>query len=157
MFEKLLSKSSLFILSIFTIGLFLIVSIFAQQSAEQEKELTFCKVRDWKCAKKISVLCDCEKNPLYLTSEIMRKNIVHKTDINRPSVLGKNNIYGILTAKVLVDEKGKIICLEILESHPLAKTPAEHALRQWELKPFEYNEKPVSVVGYLSVEYDFRL
>jgi hypothetical protein len=92
---------------------------------------------------------------VWLTSEELLNRVVESEPIERPGPLGKNNLRGVVTIRILINKQGKIVCAQGVDGHPVAIGAAIHSLRRWTFKAFTLSGKRKSVVGVLDLPYDF--
>jgi len=81
--------------------------------------------------------------------------IIEREAIERPGLLGKNSLRGIVSIRILINKQGKVICAQGVDGHPMAIGAAIHSLRRWTFKPFIVSGEQKSVVGVLDLSYDF--
>jgi len=108
------------------------------------------------CSNKTEILCDSQGNPYWLNSNQIMLLVLKKTKIKTPGTLGKNSLHGLVTVKILIDENGKAICLRGFKGHPIAKAAVVSTLSKWKFKSYKINGQSISVVGLLTLPYDFR-
>lgn len=81
--------------------------------------------------------------------------VLEKQPVERPGPLGKNNLQGVVRLRILINNRGRVICAQGVDGHPLAIGPAIHSVRRWTFKAFMVNGKRKSVAGVLELPYDF--
>lgn len=92
---------------------------------------------------------------IFSSEQLMTR--VHKIEpIERPWNLKRNNIFGTAVVDVVVNEKGRLSCIQPVEGHPLAMSAIVRSLRKWEFKVFCSARLKWSMVGRLKIPYDFR-
>lgn len=96
------------------------------------------------------------ENPVRLNSEDLMSLVLEKTPLNSPSLLGRNNIHGIVEVEVLINKDGKVHCVLGRSGHPLARDSAVRSVSRWGFKPYVIKNKAKSVIGILALPYDFR-
>ena len=135
--------------------LLLIVCLFFDVPAQgQGRNICMAEFPD--CDKRVKVLCGLDGKPLLLNSGRVHRLIVTKTSITPPGTLGHTNLKGSVTVSILLDEKGKILCIRALRGHPIAQNSVVASIYKWKFKPYKYKSKSVPVAGVLTVNYDFR-
>jgi TonB family protein len=105
---------------------------------------------------KVKVLCNSGGKPYLLRSSQVQRLITRRTSIKPPGSLEKNNLRGTVTVNILIDEKGKVICIKAVKGHPIAQSSVVASIYNWKFKPYKFKGKPISVFGVLTVSYDFR-
>jgi TonB family protein len=58
--------------------------------------------------------------------------------------------------EALIDEEGTITNLKVLDGHPLLKTAAYDAVKQWRYMPTMVGGEPVQVLAIVTVIFRFR-
>jgi len=113
--------------------------------------------KNWSCLKRKDLLRDKEGRPVWLTSEELMDRVLEKAPVERPGPLGKNNLQGVVRLRILINNRGKVICAQEVDGHPIAIGPAIHSVRRWTFKAFTVNGKRKSVAGVLDLPYDFGI
>lgn len=72
-----------------------------------------------------------------------------------PAIARSQNLNGMVTVEIVVDESGRVISATAVSGHPLLQQAAVDAARRARFLPTLSNGKPVRVTGRL--EYDFAL
>ena len=83
------------------------------------------------------------------------ERVINKQPVDRPGALGANNLRGTVTIRVVINKNGKVICTRGVEGNPLGIASAERSLRKWTFRPYVSGGKRKSIVGTLSISYDF--
>ena len=109
----------------------------------------------WSCLKRQDILRDKNKHIRWFSSTEMMKSIIDKQSVERPGSLGKNKIRGVAIIQVVVDKTGKVICTRSITGNPIGITAALTSLRTWIFRPYIVDGRPKSIVGTLSIPYDF--
>lgn len=94
---------------------------------------------------------------MWLTSAELLDRVLKKEPVERPGPLGKNNLRGVVRLRILINNRGEVICAQGVDGHPLAIGPAIHSVRRWTFKAFMVNGKRKSVAGVLDLPYDFSI
>jgi TonB family protein len=63
---------------------------------------------------------------------------------------------GTVGVRIVVDEGGKVIAAQADGGHPLLRTAAVQAAREWQFTPARLDGKPVKFVGRLSFTFNLR-
>lgn len=140
----------------FPVWSIILLNSAATNGQNQEQSRTNeCFAKERKCAPGKKVFCNAKGRSHWLTSKQMMKLVIEKKPISSGTI-GKNNLQGTVTMKVLLDSNGDVLCVEAIKGHPIAKTLAVSAIHQWKFKAYKVKGKSVSVVGFLVVPYDLR-
>ena len=115
-----------------------------------------CPTEKRSCVKTEDLLLDSEGCPVRLTSAEMMSRATAKSPINRPGLLGRNNINGSVEVEVVSDKRGKVRCARVLSGHPLAHAAAVQSVTRWSFKPYTVVGKRKAVAGVLNIPFDFR-
>ena len=116
----------------------------------------FRSLENWECVKRKLFLRDEKGDPSWLTSKMLLASVIERVPLRPPLLLGKNDLYGKVTVQLLVGKDGKVRCVRGVEGSPMAISSAVNAVSKWVFKPHEVKGKPVSVLGWVTVSYDFR-
>ena len=111
--------------------------------------------KNWSCLKRKDLLRDKEGRTVWQTSETLMDHVLEREPIERPGPLGKNKLRGVVTIRIVINNKGKVICAQGVAGHPMAIGPAIHSVRKWTFKVFTTGGKRKSTVGVLDLPYDF--
>lgn len=90
-----------------------------------------------------------------LKSEELMERVIEKHPIQRPGVLGRNRLSGLVNIQVVIDKNGKVICSRGIEGHAIGIASAIRSLSKWVFRPYVFQGKRRSIAGTLSLEYDF--
>jgi TonB family protein len=63
-----------------------------------------------------------------------------------------NDTRGVLVLDVWIDERGQVVCLEVLQSIPLNDQAAIDAVRQWTFTPATAGGRPIAVIQQVRVQ-----
>lgn len=108
-----------------------------------------------RCLKRRDILRNSNGQIRWFSSAELMDRVIKKQPIERPSVLGKNNLRGIVAIQVVIDKNGRVICTNGVEGHPLGIASAIRSLREWTFKPYISKGKRKSIVGTLFIPYNF--
>jgi hypothetical protein len=111
--------------------------------------------KNWSCLNRKDLLRDKDGSPVWLTSEELMDRVLEKQPVERPGPLGKNNLQGVVRLRILINNRGKVICAQGVDGHPIAIGPAIHSVRRWTFKALRVNGKRKSVAGVLELPYEF--
>ena len=142
--------------TLFAIALVVLLSFLVERSANSQASVPDKSAdKNWSCLKRKDLLRDKQGRPVWLTSEELMDRIIEREAIERPGLLGKNSLRGIVSIRILINKQGKVICAQGVDGHPMAIGAAIHSLRRWTFKPFIVSGEQKSVVGVLDLSYDF--
>ena len=113
------------------------------------------KVNSSPCLKERDLLRNSSGHPRWFSSSELMERVIDKQPVERPGVLGKNNLRGVVTIQVVIDKNGKVICAHGQEGNPIGLASAIRSLRKWTFKPYVSNGKRKSIIGVLSIPYNF--
>jgi hypothetical protein len=141
---------------LFAVALVMLFSFFVGQSARCQSPVSGATSEtNWSCLERKDLLRDQKGHPVWLTSEELMHRVIERASIERPGPLGKNELEGVVSIRILINKHGKVICAQGIDGHPLAISAAMRSLREWTFKPFTLNRKRKAVVGILNLRYDF--
>lgn len=141
---------------LFAMALVLLLTFLVEQSAFSQAAVPDTSAdKKWTCLKRKDLLRDKQGHPVWLTSEELMDRVLEREPIQRPGPLGKNNLRGVVSVRILINKHGKVICAQGVGGHPMAIGPAIRSLRKWTFKAFTVSGKRKSVVGVLDLPYDF--
>jgi len=125
--------------------------LFARQIRHPLRSL-----RDWPCVKSKHFLRDSRGNPVWLTSSQLLQRAITQQSPDRPALLGKSALHGEVTVQVLIGKDGSVECARGVRGNALAISSAVYSIPKWTFKPYAVNGASKSVLGLLTVPYDFR-
>lgn len=125
------------------------------RSSKRQSTPDASQVSRWHCLKRRDILRNSSGHLRWFSSSELMERVIDKQPVERPGVLGKNNLRGVVTIQVVIDKNGKVICTRGVEGHPLGIASAIRSLRKWTFRPYVSNGKRKSMVGILSIPYDF--
>lgn len=111
---------------------------------------------NWSCVKDEPFLRDDKGQAVWFDSDTLQKFVIKQTSIRPPGSLGKNNLYGKVTLQLLIGKNGRPHCVRGIEGHPMAISAAAEAVSKWIFKPYKIKGKTVPILGWVTIEYDFR-
>lgn len=137
------------------VGILIFIAIVLQCSLAQSHLKDGGIPKSWACLKRTDLLRDSHGQPVWLASSDLMERVLEKLPIKRPGPLGKNKLQGVVSIEVVINKRGKVICARGAEGHPIAIGAAIDSVRKWTFKPYDVSGKAKSVVGVLTVPYDF--
>ncbi len=108
-----------------------------------------------RCLKRRDILRNSNGQIRWFSSAELMDRVIKKQPVERPSVLGKNNLRGVVAIQVVIDRNGRVICTNGVEGHPLGIASAIRSLREWTFKPYISKGKRKSIAGTLFIPYNF--
>jgi hypothetical protein len=140
----------------FVVVLVFLLSLLVEQSAFSQTTVPYKSTdTNWSCLKRKDLLRDKQGRPVWLTSEELMDRVIEREAIERPGPLGKNNLRGVVSIRIVINKHGKVICAQGVDGHGMAIGAAIHSLRRWTFKAFMLTGKRKSVVGVVNLPYDF--
>jgi hypothetical protein len=133
---------------------FLVFSLLIGNSFGEIRSLNQTGDKGAQCSKRHKVLHGPGR-PVRLASSDLMDRVVEKRPVERPGLLGKNNLRGVVSIEVLINKQGRVVCAHGVEGHPIAIGPAIRSVREWTFKPYFIGRKPKSVAGVLTIPYNF--
>jgi hypothetical protein len=124
-------------------------------SPKQQATSDASQVSSWQCLKGRDILRNSKGQPRWFSSTELMDRVIEKQPVERPGVLGKNQLRGVVTIQVVIDKNGKVVCTRGVEGHPLGIASAIRSLCGWTFRPYISNGKRKSIVGVLSIPYNF--
>ncbi len=127
-----------------------------ERSFGQSATQSVYSIKGWSCVKGKDYLRDNQGRPVWLNSSALLERVIDKQPVKRPALLGKNNLQGDVIVQVLINKDGKVECARGVKGHPLAISSAIDSVPKWVFKPYAVNNEPKSILGILTIAYDFR-
>lgn len=88
--------------------------------------------------------------PVIISAQDFYRNAIHRVT---PKVPSSCRCEGVVTARLLVDEKGEVSCLQPGQAHPLLVLSVVEAMRQWRFDPLQRRGKLVPFIGQVTVRF----
>jgi len=88
-------------------------------------------------------------------SEVQRPTKVRDVAPLYPELARRTGVEGVVTIECSIDTEGRVVDARVLGGHPLLRSAALEAVRQWRYTPTRLNGVPVAVI--MSVTVQFRL
>ena len=142
-------RNRLIVTSFFLVPLLIGSAVPQVRSPEQTNE------KSTPCFKRNGASRARRSRPVLLASSELMDRVIQRRPIERPGLLGKNSLRGVVNIEVLISKQGKVICARGVNGHPLAIAAAVRSLRQWTFRPYAIGHKTTSVAGVLSIPFDF--
>ena len=120
----------------FAVVLVFLLSLLVEQSAFSQTTVPYKSTKNWSCLKRKDLLRDKQGRPVRLTSEELLDRDIEREPIERPGPLGKNNLRGVVSIRIVINKHGKVICAQGVDGHPMAIGAAIYSLRRLTFKAF---------------------
>jgi len=114
--------------------------------------LTFSGVPD-PCKSDGPLLTDEVGKPIWLTPSELIKSAAHCVAPHMPPLTRQAEIDGYVYVDILVDEKGHVACVRLINGHPLLASSAIDAARSWVFQPKKQKGQGVSFYGHLRFHF----
>ncbi len=98
---------------------------------------------------------DKEGAPVRLQAQRILKLVTKQTPLAPPGMLGRNNMHGLVTVEICVDQNGALLEVRAVSGHPFAITSAMESVPHWSFKPYKSGGKVKCAIGTLTLKYDF--
>lgn len=83
----------------------------------------------------------------------LQGTVVKRVDPIYPEIAKAANASGNVVVEIVVDEAGKVVSARALNGHPLLRSAAVDAARQWQFTPTQLSGEPVNVIGTLTFNF----
>ena len=94
------------------------------------------------------------KGPIRVGGAIQASKLVHSVEPVYPELTHLMRVTGLVILEALVSEAGEVQDVKVLRGHPLLNTAAIEAVRKWRYSPTTLNDKPVSVLATVYVNFE---
>lgn len=101
------------------------------------------------CASAGPLLTDEKGKPVWLDTDALLKDTTHCVAPKMPALARQARIEGQVLVDLLVDEKGRVACVHLINGHPLIAGSAIDAAKSWAFRPQKQHGKNVSFYGHL--------
>ncbi len=98
-------------------------------------------------------LSDQHGRPIWIDTDSLVKSATHCIAPSLPPLARWARIEGHVLLDIVVDQEGKVACIEVEDGHPLLAPSALEAARQWTFRPRKQNGKAVSFYGHLRFHF----
>jgi TonB family protein len=99
------------------------------------------------------VLTDKAGTPTWLATEALLKISTHCVAPKMPALGRQARIEGQVLVDILVDQRGKVACVQLMHGHPMMASSAINAAKDWTFKPQKQENQMVSFYGHLSFHF----
>ena len=103
------------------------------------------------CDSSLQILRNDKGEPMWLTSDQMKKRAMHKEDVS--PLLKQADIKGAAVVDLLVDPSGKVACIKSLVGHPIIRAEVERALKNWTFRPTDRDGKAIAYLGEITFSF----
>ena len=79
---------------------------------------------------------------------------IKKTEPIYPIEALRNNVQGKVLLEVVTDAQGNVVKAAVIKGHPMLRDAAVHAAMQWKHEPAPVNDKPVSRVFTVTINFE---
>ena len=108
-----------------------------------------------KCGEHPRLLRDASGAAVWHSPQQLEELVLKRVTPEKPSL--HNFTYdGFVSAKVMINTRGEVICMWNAAGHPVMIPPAMKAAREWKFKPLVRDGKPVEYVGMLRIPVTTR-
>lgn len=102
------------------------------------------------CERGRRLLRDDDKKVVVLDSEAMKERAVRRVAPKYPRTC---RCEGAITVDVVVNEKGRVACVDVRAGNPLLRGLSIVAAKEWQFEPMLSEGKPVSFKGRLTFNF----
>jgi TonB family protein len=91
--------------------------------------------------------------PIWLDTNTLLKKATRCVAPKMPTLARQARIEGQVLIDILVDAKGKVVCVQVIIGHPMLIGSAVDAAKDWTFQPKMQNGKDVSFYGHLQFHF----
>jgi hypothetical protein len=135
---------------------FLVLTHAGEASLARQVHHGIRSLRDWPCVKGEQFLRHSRGSPVWLSSAELMERAIDRQELERPALLGPSGLHGEVTVQLLIEKDGGVKCVRGIRGNALAISSAVYSLPKWTFKPYVVDAEPKSVLGVLTIPYDFR-
>jgi hypothetical protein len=106
-----------------------------------------------KCGAHPALLRDRAGKLVWFSPEQLQSMLVATVPLEKPAI-PRQKYTGQVSMHVMVNAKGKVVCMWGGAGHPVMLSPAFRAVHQWRFKPLVSDGKPAEYVGTLKVQVE---
>jgi TonB-like protein len=107
------------------------------------------------CFEQVDAARDSSGVFIWLDSPNVMRLVQKVVSMQIPGLMD-GHMKGNVSLLLAVGASGDAQCVRVLKGHPLEFASAIEAIRQWRFRPYVVAGKPRSVVGEVTLEYDFH-
>jgi TonB family protein len=105
------------------------------------------------CTNDGPLLTGNDGKPIWLSTNALLKNATHCIAPEMPALFRQARIEGLVFVDILVDEKGRVACAQLISGHPLLAGSAIDAAKNWTFRPKKQRGRAVSFYGHLRFHF----
>lgn len=94
-----------------------------------------------------------ERNPRKVSEGVLQGSAVKKVKPSYPVIARNIRVSGPVQVLVVISEEGRVMEAAALSGHPMLRSAAVEAARQWLFAPTTLNKTPVKVQGVLTFNF----
>jgi TonB family protein len=98
-------------------------------------------------------LTDEAGREIWLSTDELLKGATHCEPPQMPALWRQSRIEGYVAVDILVDEKGKVVCVRLVSGHPMLAGSAIDAAKAWVFRPRRKDGKALSFYGRLRFHF----
>jgi TonB family protein len=95
------------------------------------------------------LLTDKAGKPTWLNTKALVKRANHCVAPRMPTFARQARIEGQVLVDILVDQQGKVACVQLIHGHPMLAGSAIEAAKDWTFRPMKKSRQAVSFYGHL--------
>ena len=105
------------------------------------------------CTTEQLVYANRSGKPMLLDTDTLLKSVTHCKAPDMPTLARQLRITGDVSVDILVNDKGKVFCVQRVIGHPILAGSASDAAKQWTFLPKRQNGKEVWFYGRLRFRF----
>jgi TonB family protein len=105
------------------------------------------------CATDGPLLTDGKGKPVWLDTDALLKDATHCVAPKMPALLRQAELDGYVSVDILVDQKGHVLCVQLISGHRMLASSAIDAARNWLFRPKKEKGNEVSFYGHLRFHF----
>lgn len=105
------------------------------------------------CASAGPLLTDGKGKPVWLDTDALLKDATHCVAPKMPALARQARLDGYVSVDILVDQKGHVVCVQLINGHPMLVGSAIEAAKDWLFRPKKAKGKRVSYYGHLRFHF----
>jgi len=99
------------------------------------------------------LLTDKAGNPIWLDTKALVKRANHCGAPRMPALARQARIEGQVLVDILVNQQGKVACVQLIQGHPMLASSAIDAAKDWAFRPMKKGRQAVSFYGHLAFHF----
>src|SRR5262249_9585771 len=105
------------------------------------------------CKPEGPMLTDKAGTPIWVDTDTLVKRARHCVGPKMPALFRQSRIEGQVLVDILVNERGKVECAQLIHGHPLLVGAAIDAAKDWTFRPMKQRGRAVSFYGHLQFHF----